>query len=207
MVAAARLEHPGRARRPRGKCRPGRAGPADGADRRAACREWARTPRRRGALTPLDLRRGCADPSPRVAGDRWVRPLESLARLVFQQFPDARVEARYRHDQRSRQAKFTRAMAIIAAGMFATYSLFNPLFIGWEDTALIALGHWSLVPVLAIYAWYVGRPGYPTNRFADIAMLAAAQPGMYFAAKVFAATGASDWRFGPLLCYNVMVAL
>src|SRR5687768_15774660 len=38
-------------------------------------------------------------------------------------------------------------------------------------------------------------------------MLAAAQPGMYFAAKVFAATGASDWRFGPLLCYNVMVAL
>ena len=37
-------------------------------------------------------------------------------------------------------AKFTRAMAIIAAGMFATYSLFNPLFISWEDTLGVALG-------------------------------------------------------------------
>ena len=133
--------------------------------------------------------------------------MESLARLVFQQFPDARVEARYRHDQRSRQAKFTRGMTIVAAGMFATYSLFNPLFIGWEATAGIALGHWSVVPVLVLYAWYVGQPGYPANRYADLALFVAVQPGMHYAAKVFAATGASDWAFGPLLCYNVMVAL
>ena len=133
--------------------------------------------------------------------------MAGLSALLFQKFDDPRVEASYRLDQRSRQAKFTRAMAIIAAGMFATYSLFNPLFISWEATLGVALGHWSLVPVLVLYAWYVGQPGYPTNRYADLALFVAAQPGMHYAARVFAATGASDWRFGPLLCYNVMVAL
>jgi class 3 adenylate cyclase len=133
--------------------------------------------------------------------------MAGLSALLFQQFDDPRVEAQYRLDQRSRQAKFTRAMAIIAAGLFATYSLFNPLFIGWQATLGVALGHWSLVPVLALYAWYVGRPGYPTNRYADLALFVCAQPGMHYAARVFAATGVSDWRFGPLLCYNVMVAL
>ena len=133
--------------------------------------------------------------------------MSSFACLVFQQFTDLRVEARYRHEQRSRQARFTRSMAIIAAGMFATYSLFNPLFISWRDTLGVALGHWSIVPVLVVYAWYVGRPGYPENRYADVALFVFAQPGMHYAAKVFAATNASDWRFGPLLCYNVMVAL
>ena len=98
-------------------------------------------------------------------------------------------------------------MAIIAAAMFATYSLFNPLFIAWEDVRGVALGHFSFVPMLIAYSWYVGRPGYPTNRWADIALFVGAQPGMYHAARVFAATGASDWSFGPLLTYNVMVAL
>ena len=130
-----------------------------------------------------------------------------LGALLFQQFPDLRVEARYRYDQRSRQAKFTRAMAIIAAGMFSTYTLFNPLFITWSQTLAVAQGHWSIVPALIVYAWYVGQPSYPTSRLADIALFVLAQPGMYFAAKAFAATGASNWAFGPLLCYNVMVAL
>ena len=133
--------------------------------------------------------------------------METLARLIFQQFPDPRVEASYRLEQRRRQAKFTRGMTIMAAGMFATYSLFNPLFISWEATAGIALGHWSVVPILVLYAWYVGQPGYPTSRYADLALFVAVQPGMHYAAKVFSATGASDWAFGPLLCYNVMVAL
>ncbi|HUQ13347.1 MAG TPA: adenylate/guanylate cyclase domain-containing protein, partial [Novosphingobium sp.] len=57
------------------------------------------------------------------------------------------------------------------------------------------------------YSWYVGRPGYPTSRFADLALFVCAQPGMYVAARAFAATGASDWTLGTLLCYNVMVAL
>ena len=98
-------------------------------------------------------------------------------------------------------------MAIIAAAMFATYSLFNPLFISWDAVRGVALGHFSFVPLLIAYSWYVGRPGYPTNRWADIALFVGAQPGMYHAARVFAATGASDWSFGPLLTYNVMVAL
>ena len=133
--------------------------------------------------------------------------MNGFARLVFQHFDDPRVEGRYRLEQRLRQARFTRAMAIIAAAMFATYSLFNPLFIAWEDVRGVALGHFSFVPMLIAYSWYVGRPGYPTNRWADIALFVGAQPGMYHAARVFAATGASDWSFGPLLTYNVMVAL
>jgi class 3 adenylate cyclase len=133
--------------------------------------------------------------------------LKAFARLVFQRFDDPRVERRYRLEQRQRQAKFTRAMAIIAAGMFSTYTLFNPFFISWAQTFAVAQGHWSIVPALVVYAWYVGQPGYPTSRYADIALFVFAQPGMYFAAKAFAATGASNWAFGPLLCYNVMVAL
>ena len=127
-------------------------------------------------------------------------------RLVFQQFPDWRVEQTYRLEQRQRQAKFTRAMAIIAAAMFATYSLFNPLFIGWDAVRGIALGQFSVIPLLIAYSWYVGQPGYPTSHFADLALFAGAQPGMYYAAQVFSATGASEWTFGTLLCYNVMVA-
>ena len=133
--------------------------------------------------------------------------MAGLSALLFQQFPDIRVEARYRLEQRARQAKFTRAMAIIAAGMFATYSLFNPLFIGWDAVRGVALGHFVLVPMLIAYSWYVGRPAYPDNRWADFALFVGAQPGMYYAARVFAATGASHWTFSTLLCYNVMVAL
>ena len=132
---------------------------------------------------------------------------QPFARLVFQRFDDAKVETRYRLEQRVRQARFTRAMAIIAAGMFVTYSLFNPLFIAWPDVLGVALGHFSFIPLLIAYSWYVGQPGYPTNRFADLALFVLAQPGMYYAARVFAATGASEWTFGTLLCYNVMVAL
>ena len=133
--------------------------------------------------------------------------MSALRRLVFQRFADGKVETRYRLEQRVRQARFTRAMAIIAAAMFVTYSLFNPLFIAWPDARGVALGHFSFIPLLIVYSWYVGQPGYPTSRLADLALFVLAQPGMYYAARVFAATGASEWTFGTLLCYNVMVAM
>ncbi len=133
--------------------------------------------------------------------------MNAFVRLVFQRFPNWRVEDRYRLEQRLRQARFTRAMAIIAAAMFATYSLFNPLFIAWDAVRGVALGHFSVIPLLIAYSWYAGRPGYPINRLADLALFILAQPGLYLAAKVFAATGASEWTFGTLLSYNVMVAL
>lgn len=133
--------------------------------------------------------------------------MNAFVRLVFQRFDDPRVEQSYRLEQRQRQARFTRAMAIIAAAMFATYSLFNPLFIAWDAVRGVALGHFSFIPLLIAYSWYVGQPGYLTSRFADLALFVCAQPGMYYAARVFAATGASEWTFGTLLCYNVMVAL
>ncbi len=98
-------------------------------------------------------------------------------------------------------------MAIIAAGMFSTYSLFNPLFIDWASVRGVAFGHFSFIPLLILYAWYVGRPGYPANRLADAALFFAAQPGVFMAAQVFAATGVSDWTFETLLTYNLMVAL
>ena len=118
--------------------------------------------------------------------------MNDFARLVFQRFDDAKVETRYRLEQRVRQARFTRAMAIIAAGMFVTYSLFNPLFIAWPDVRGVALGHFSFIPLLIAYSWYVGQPGYPTSRFADLAMFILAQPGLFYAARVFASTGASE---------------
>ncbi|MFC4296302.1 adenylate/guanylate cyclase domain-containing protein [Novosphingobium tardum] len=127
--------------------------------------------------------------------------------MIFQRFADARIEQRYRLEQRRRQAKFTRGMAIIAAGMFLSYSLFNPLFISWHDTTQVAIGHWSIVPLLVLYSWYAGQPGYPTSRYADLMLFVGAQPGMVYAARAFAETGASDWSFGPLLCYNVMIGL
>ena len=133
--------------------------------------------------------------------------MSALRRLVFQRFADGKVETRYRLEQRVRQARFTRTMAIIAAAMFVTYSLFNPLFIAWPDARGVALGHFSFIPLLIAYSWYVGQPGYPTSHFADLALFILAQPGMYYAARVFAATGASEWTFGTLLCYNVMVAM
>ena len=133
--------------------------------------------------------------------------MKAFARLIFQRFDDVKVETRYRLEQRVRQARFTRAMAIIAAGMFVTYSLFNPLFIALPDALGVALGHASFIPLLLAYSWYVGQPGYPTSRFADLSLFILAQPGLYHGAKVFASTGASEWTFGTLLCYNVMVAL
>ena len=133
--------------------------------------------------------------------------MSALRRLVYQRYADGKVETRDRLEQRVRQARFTRTMAIIAAAMFVTYSLFNPLFIAWPDARGVALGHFSFIPLLIAYSWYVGQPGYPTSHFADLALFILAQPGMYYAARVFAATGASEWTFGTLLCYNVMVAM
>lgn len=95
--------------------------------------------------------------------------MSALRRLGFQRFDDTRVEHRYRFEQRVRQTRFTRAMAIIAAGIFATYSLFNPLFIDWPDVRGVALGHFSFIPLPIAYSWYVGQPGYPTNPVADLA--------------------------------------
>ncbi len=48
--------------------------------------------------------------------------MASLTALVFQHFPDSQAETRYRLEQRQRQARFTRPMAIIAAGMFYAWS-------------------------------------------------------------------------------------
>ena len=144
--------------------------------------------------------------NPALEGGLRVK-LRQLRRAVFQRFDDPRIEARYRLEQRQRQARFTRAMVLIAAAMFGAYSLLHPLLIGWSDAVGVQLGFLPIVPLLIGYGWYVVRPGYPNNRWIDIALFVGVQPGMHFAARAFADTGASDWSFGPMLTYNSMVVL
>ncbi|MCA1662526.1 MAG: adenylate/guanylate cyclase domain-containing protein [Novosphingobium sp.] len=133
--------------------------------------------------------------------------MRALGRLIFQQFDDPRVEARYRLEQRQRQLKFTRAMVWITLGLYLWYFSVNWLFVEPRVVFAVAVGHFSMVPVIFAYAWYVGRSSYPANRWADVAVMIAVQPSSYLSVSALSAAGVTGWPFYTEFAYILAVEL
>jgi adenylate cyclase len=126
---------------------------------------------------------------------------------VFDRFDDPEVETRYRLEQRSRQAGFTRTMALIGIALFSWYAVINPVFISREDTVRVAIAQFSMVPAMLAYAWYVGRPGYLSNGWVDLALFVAIQPSTLAWVDAFSSTGVSGWPFYAELAFDLWLEL
>ena len=61
--------------------------------------------------------------------------------------------------------RYRRRLVMIAADTFAVLG----------PTIALLLATFTMVPVLALYAWYVGRPGYASNRWIELGFFALMQ--------------------------------
>ena len=97
----------------------------------------------------------------------------------IQSFPDPVMELEYLTEQRSRQAKFTRALCLIVGVAIVAFVASSYLFL--HDTAFQTIGFAQVgfIPILFAYAWAVGRPSYVTNKWIDVLLFIVVQPGMY----------------------------
>ena len=133
--------------------------------------------------------------------------MRALGRLIFQRFDDPRVEARYRLEQRQQQVKFTRAMVLITLGLYLWYFSVNWLFVEPRVVLAVAVGHFSMVPVISVYAWYIGTTSYPENRWADVAVMIAVQPSSYVSVSALSSAGVTGWPFYTEFAYILAVEL
>src|SRR5687768_7126486 len=133
--------------------------------------------------------------------------MASLGRLLFQRFPDARDEQRFRLELRRRQTKFVRALMFIGAAMLSVYVFLAPLYLSLAGTVALLLATLAMAPLLALYAWYVGRPGYAANRWIEIGFFAAMEPLHLYYIYTLHSSGVTGWPFYGVLCYNQMLLL
>jgi class 3 adenylate cyclase len=133
--------------------------------------------------------------------------ITSPTHALFQRFPDRALERRYRHEQRARQGKFTRAMVLLALGAMLLYWAIN--FALLERGAALAILAQQLVflPILVGYLWFIGRPAYADGWWADILLFAAIQPSMLKSMDTMVATGSEGWSFNARLCYGLQMAM
>jgi class 3 adenylate cyclase len=133
--------------------------------------------------------------------------MASLLPLIFQRFASTAEEQRYRHDLRAAHGKFNRALMLIGGAMLSLYVVLAPLYLSLEITLKLLMPTVLMAPLLAIYAWYVGRPGYVRAWWADIALFAALEPLMFWFITVLYQSGVTEWPFYAILCYNQMLLL
>lgn len=131
----------------------------------------------------------------------------SLAAIVFQRFESGAEERRYSRELRTRQAKFTRALMILGPSMLALYTVLNPVFLSWESATGMLIASAVMLPMMAFYFWYVGRPGFAANRWFDLAFFLAIEPPMFFFIRSLWESGISGWPFYAILCYNQQLLL
>ena len=133
--------------------------------------------------------------------------MTTLSGLLFQRFADIRDEQRFRLESRTGQFKFVRALMLIGAGMLSVYVALAPLYLPPEDTLWLLASTALMAPVLVLYAWYVGRPGYAYHWWIDMAFFVVLEPLMYFFISLLSRSGVTEWPFYAILCYNQMLLL
>ena len=133
--------------------------------------------------------------------------MTTLGGLLFQRFADTRDEQRFRLESRTGQDKFVRALMLIGAGMLSVYVGLAPLYLPLEDTLWLLASTAIMAPVLVLYAWYVGRPGYARHWWVDMAFFAVLEPLMYWFISLLYRSGVTEWPFYGILCYNQMLLL
>jgi class 3 adenylate cyclase len=125
----------------------------------------------------------------------------------IQSFPDPVMELEYLTEQRSRQAKFTRALCLIIGIAIVAFVVSSYLFL--HDTAFQTVGFAQVyfIPILFGYAWAVGRPGYVTNKWIDVLIFALCQPGMYVTNTQMVDSGQNGWDLSAQFCYSLLLIM
>lgn len=125
----------------------------------------------------------------------------------IQRFPDAAMELEYLTEQRSRQAKFTRALCLIIGVAIVAFVVSSYLFL--HDTAFQTIGfaQVNFIPILFGYAWAVGRPSYVTNKWVDVLIFMLIQPGMYVTNTQMVESGQNGWDISAQFCYSLLLVM
>ncbi len=126
---------------------------------------------------------------------------------VFQRLPTRELETRYRHEQRLRQAKFTRGMVLIAAGMTVAGWIANFVLLDAADAVVLVREQLAYFPILLVYAWFVGRPEYADGWWADVALFVVIQPIILNAIDRLMETGDSGIAFYSQLTYALQMVM
>lgn len=133
--------------------------------------------------------------------------MPSLRGLIYQRFTESAHEQRYRDQLRAGHVKFIRALMVIGAAMLSLYVVLMPLYLTFETIVPSLLAVLAMAPLLLFYAWYVGQPGYPRNRWIDIAFFVLIEPlQLYFIWQLYQ-SGVTEWPFYAILVYNQMLLL
>jgi class 3 adenylate cyclase len=136
-----------------------------------------------------------------------VRGMAAFSEIVFQRFADPGEERRYRDELRAGHAKFIRALMVIGAAMLSLYVVLMPLYLSFDLMLPSILAELAMVPLLVLYAWYVGQPGYARNWWIDTAFFAALVPIQLYFIWVLYQSAVTEWPFYAILCYNQMLLL
>ncbi len=133
--------------------------------------------------------------------------MTTLSGLLFQRFADTRDEQRFVLESRTGQGKFIRALMLIGAGMLSLYVLLAPFYLPLEETRLMLIATVAMSPPLALYAWYVGQPGYARRWWIELAFFASLNPLQFWFLRVLYQSGVTEWPFYAIVCYNQMLLL
>ena len=122
-------------------------------------------------------------------------------------FPDPAMELEYLTEQRSRQAKFTRALCLIIGGAIVVFVLSSFVFLGGDTLKTVGSVQLYFIPSLFGYAWAVGRPGYVTNKWVDVLIFMLIQPGMYVTNTQMVESGQNGWDISAQFCYSLLLVM
>lgn len=129
-----------------------------------------------------------------------------FARFI-QRFPDPAMELAYLTEQRSRQAKFTRAMCLIIGIAILLFVLSSFVLLKGDALTTVGIAQIYFIPVLLGYAWAVTRPGYVTNKWIDVLIFTLIQPGMYVSNIEMVKSGQNGWDLSAQFCYSLLLAM
>lgn len=141
------------------------------------------------------------------AGDELATIFGKAGRLLFQRFDDPQMERDYRFQQRTRQAKFTRAMTLIIGVAILAYVVTCFVFLRGNAFKTVGFAQIYFIPVLLGYASAVKWKGYVDSKWVDVFFLMAVQPGMYVTNVQMVQSGVNGWEISAQFCYSLLLAM
>lgn len=132
---------------------------------------------------------------------------QRMARAVFQRFPDEAMERRYRHEQRSRQAKFTRAIATIGLTLTLIQWVVVLLFFKTGDVQKIITDQIGIVALLTFYIFVANQKFYLNAAWIDFLILMAILPFLIQESDLITSAGRSGWALNAYVTYIFEFAL
>ena len=126
---------------------------------------------------------------------------------VFERFADAADERRYRYEQRTRQAVFTKRMIYFGVAGIVIYWIVALATLAPGTALGIMRDQAWFVPILLLFGYMVNQPNYPDAWWADIGLFTAVQFPLYHSITRIVATQVTGWPFNAQFCYSLMGAM